>query len=56
MCLYTTVCRLGRNDSPNPRIDLIHLGHDSIRFDSNEYSVVGNRFGVNLFASNLKEF
>ena len=34
----------------------IHLGHDSIQFDSNEYSIVVNRFGANLFVSNLNEF
>ena len=38
------------------RIDSFRSRFDSIRFDSNEYSIVVNRIGANLFVSNLNEF
>ena len=56
------------NYDMSPRAGTIHLTHesirfdslrsrfDSIRFDSNEYSIVVNRFGANLCVSNLNEF
>ena len=37
-------------------IDLLRSRFDLIRFDSNEYSIVVNRFGANLFVTYLKEF
>ena len=36
------------------RAGTIRLTHDSIRFDSNEYSYDLNRYDSNIFASNLK--
>ena len=38
------------------QIDLLRSRFDLIRFDSNEYSIVVNRFGANLFVTYLKEF
>ena len=38
------------------QIDLLRSRFDLIRFDSNEYSIVVNRFSANLFVTYLKEF
>ena len=38
------------------QIDLLRSRFDLIRFDSNEYSIVVNRFGANLFVTYLNEF
>ena len=38
------------------QIDLLRSQFDLIRFDSNEYSIVVNRFGANLYVTYLKEF
>ena len=37
------------------RAGTIRLTHDSILFDSNEYSYDVNRYDSNIFVSNLKE-
>ena len=37
------------------RAGTICLTHDSIRFDSNEYSYDVNRYDSNIFVSNLTE-
>ena len=47
---------IGRAGTIHLTHESIHLGHASIRFDSNEYSIVVNLFGDNLFVSNLNEF
>ena len=37
------------------RFDLLRSQFDSIRFDSNKYSIIVNRYGANLFVSNFTE-